>query len=145
MEWANHFLVVNIRLMLLQNVSLIKCLAVTLVFLSTSATAHELTPTYPQLRPSYLKGLHVTTMKLWNRRDDVSYYEISVYDADWNAIGFATPNRLIKIDYLQSKSIELYIREQDVARTEFICTTSKLLKQDVQSSGIKSRICSRVR
>ena len=131
--------------MLLQNVSLIKCLAVVLVFLSTSTTAHELTPTYPQLRPSYLAGLHVTTMKLWNRRDDVSYYEISVYDADWNDIGFATPNRLIKIDYLQSKSIKLYIREQDVARTEFICTMSKLLKQDVQSSGIRSRICSRVR
>ena len=115
------------------------------VLLSNTAAAHELTPTYPKFKPSYMSGVSVTIMKLWNRREDVSYYELALYDEQWKIIQFAAIDRLIKLDYLQSKSFEIYVRDTDLERLEYICTTSKLLKDDVDSTGITSRICSRVK
>lgn len=123
--------------------SKIKYLAVALI--CSSATAHELTPTYPELKPSFVSNVLVTTMKLWNRRNDVEYYEISVLDENMNNIPFATVDKIIKVGYLEHKSIDIYIRESDKNIAEFICTTSKQLKEDVKSTGIMSMICSRIK
>ena len=119
--------------------------AAALILFFNSAAAHELTPTYPEIEPAYVDGVSVIKMKMWNRRSDASYYEINVYDDDWKSVAFATPDRIIKLGYLEHKSFELYIRDGDTDSVTFICTTSKQLKQDVQSTGIKSRICSRVK
>ncbi len=113
--------------------------------IASSAIAHELTPTYPELRPSYFNDVSVTTMKMWNRRNDVQYYEIGVFDKEWNPVPFASPSRLLKMDYLEHKSFEIYIRDKDVAKVKYICTVSKQLKSDVQSTGVKSRICSKMK
>lgn len=118
-------------------------IAVALLFTS-SATAHELTPTYPKFKPSYIDGILVTTMSLWNRRDDVQYYEIAVFDKTWHNISFATAERIVKLPYLERKQIDVYIKESDKNNVEYICTTSKQLKDDVESTGIKSMICSRI-
>jgi len=115
------------------------------VLFGSIAAAHELTPTYPKFNPSYLSGVSVTRMKLWNRREDVLYYELALYDEQWKPLPFATTNRLIQLEYLQSKSFEVYVRDSDLEKLEYICTTSKLLKDDVDSTGITSRICSRVK
>ena len=113
--------------------------------IASSAIAHELTPTYPELRPSYMDEVSVTTMKMWNRRNDAQYYEIGVFDKEWNPVPFASPFRLLQLDYLEHKSFEVYIRDKDATRVEYICTTSKQLKSDVQSTGVKSKICSRMK
>jgi len=114
-------------------------------FLSLEAAAHELTPTYPKLESAYMDGLSVVTMKMWNRRNDVEYYEISIFDKEWNPVPFATTDRLLKLGYLEHKSFDLYIRDKDKNKVEYICTTSKQLKADVKSTGVKSKICSRVK
>lgn len=115
------------------------------VALCTSATAHELTPTYPELKPSYVDNVLVTKMKLWNRRNDVEYYELSVLDENMNPLPFASTDKIVQVGYLEHKSIDVYIRESDKDKAEFICTTSKQLKEDVKSTGIKSMICSRIK
>jgi hypothetical protein len=119
--------------------------AAALILFANSAAAHELTPTYPEIEPSYVEGVSVIKMKMWNRRSDASYYEINVYDDKWKSVPFAAPEKVIKLGYLEHKSFELYVRDDDIDRVTYICTTSKQLKQDVQSTGIKSRICSRVK
>ena len=119
--------------------------AAALVLFANSAAAHELTPTYPEIEPAYVDGVSVIKMKMWNRRSDASYYEVDVYDDEWKSVPFATPEKIIKLGYLEHKSFELYIRDADCDKVSYICTTSKQLKQDVQSTGIKSRICSRVK
>ena len=122
---------------------LISIIAAALI--TTSAAAHELTPTYPEIEPAYIDGVSVIKMKMWNRRDDASYYEVGVFDKEWKSVPFATPEKIIKLGYLEHKSFELYIRDVDTSIVKYICTTSKQLKQDVQSTGIKSRICSKVK
>jgi hypothetical protein len=119
--------------------------AAALILFANSAAAHELTPTYPEIRPSYVNGVSVTTMKMWNRRSDAEYYEINVFDEKWNPVSFATSNRVIKLNYLEHKSFEIYFRDEDKDRVSYICTTSKQLKRDVLSTGVKSKICSRIK
>ena len=119
--------------------------AAALILFFNSAAAHELTPTYPEIESAYIDGVSVIKMKMWNRRSDASYYEVNVFDDDWKSVPFATPDKIIKLGYLEHKSFELYIRDADCDKVTYICTTSKQLKQDVQSTGIKSRICSRVK
>jgi hypothetical protein len=115
------------------------------VLFSTTVTAHELTPTYPQLRPAYVDGVLVTTLKIWNRRTDVEYYEIGVYDKYWKELPFAAGEKIMKLTYLEKKQFEVYIKSEHKERAEFICTTSKLMRDDVLSTGVKSRICSRIK
>ena len=112
---------------------------------SAQALGHEMTPTYPEMRPSYVDGLYSVNMKLFNRRNDVTYYDISVFDEEWNNIPFASKERLIKINYLEKKDFEIYIRESDHSEVEYICTTSKLLKGDVSAAAVNSRICSKIK
>ena len=127
------------------NLMIKKLIATALVLSSTSAVAHELTPTYPELKPSYVDGVSVTTMHLFNRRTDVEYYKIDVYDVDWNPIPYASSESTIQVEYLGHKYIDIYIRDSDKDIVEFICTTSRIVSSTIQSSGIKSRICSRVK
>jgi len=51
----------------------------------------------------------------------------------------------MKMGYLERKTFDVYVRDVDKGKVEYICTVSKQLKEDVKSSGIKSRICSRMK
>lgn len=118
--------------------------AVVAVFMASTAGAHEWTPTYPQFEKSFISDVVVTTMTLFNRRSDVEYYEITAHDADWNPVPFATTSKLVYAPYLSKQSVEIYIREADCDRIEYICTASKHLLLDAPTAGIDSRICSKV-
>lgn len=115
------------------------------VLSSAQVSSHEMTPAYPELRPSIYEGLNSTTMYLFNRRVDASYYEIGVFDRNWNSVPFATQNRMIEIDYLGKTQFEIFIQQKEKDRVEYICTTSKLLKSDIRSTGVTSRICSKIK
>lgn len=115
-----------------------------LMLACVSANAHELTPTYPELRPSIYSDVLVTDMLLFNQRADVSYYQIEVYDEDWNPVPFASASNILELGYLERTSFFVYIREIDADKVEYICTRSKILKGE-ESSVIASNICSRVK
>jgi hypothetical protein len=108
-------------------------------------SAHEMTPTYPELTSSYMEDILVTTFKLYNRRDDAQYYEIGVFSGEWEPIKFASTDKVIKIDYLETKTFEVYIREKDKNKVMYICTISKLQKENVGASAISSKICSKIK
>ena len=56
--------------------------AVVAAFMATTAHAHEWTPTYPKFEPSFMEGIVVTTMNIFNKRSDIDYYELTVHDKD---------------------------------------------------------------
>ena len=112
---------------------------------ASAVHTHEFTPTYPKFDSSYVDNVVTTKMKLFNRRKEISYYEIGVFDDEWNPITFATENRIVNIEYLGTKSIDIYIKNTDLDRVEYICSISKIIKGTVKSSGVKSKICSRVK
>ena len=111
----------------------------------TSLNAHEMTPTYPKLVPSYIEGVSVAKMKLFNRRNDVQFYEIGVFTNNWKALPFASTTKVIKIGYNKRKLFEVYIRSRDVAKAVYICTESKVFKSTEQITLISSRICSKIK
>lgn len=116
-----------------------------LVLFSTASFAHEMTPTYPKMRPSHMNNVYVTTMEMFNKRQDVEYYEVGVFDKDFKPVPFVTSYEIINIRYLGHVTFDVYIRKSDVGRVEYICSTSKLRKEDSVRTPISSKICSRVK
>jgi len=109
------------------------------------AWGHELTPTYPELKTSYLSGVLKAEMHLFNSRKDINYYSVSVYDKDWNPVKFATESKIIQMDYLDHRDIEVYVRKKDQEKAHYICTKSKILKGKSAPALVASRICSKIK
>ena len=113
--------------------------------LSGLVSAHQFTPTYPKLYSSFIDGLLVTRMSLFNKRSDVEHYQINVYDKDWKEVPFATTVKIIEVKYLETKQIDVYIRNADKERAVYICSRSKLKAKSETSTLIASRICSKIK
>lgn len=107
--------------------------------------AHEFTPAYPTLEQSYMDGILATKMLIFNRREDVNYYELSVFDGEWNPIPFAATDKIVEVKYLQRKFVEIYIREKDRPRAVYICSKSKIQTEGDMITVVSSRICSKIK
>jgi len=112
---------------------------------ATQAYAHEMTPTYFELKPSLYDNVYVTQLSLFNKRQDVEYYEVNVYDENFNPIAFATKDKVLKVPTYGKSTLEIYVRRKDVDEVTYVCTQSMLLKENVGSTGVTSRICSRLK
>lgn len=119
-------------------------LSILLICLSSFVTAHEMTPAYPELKPSHVKGVVKAQMSLFNQREDVKYYMIEVFDKNFISMPFSSPNRIMKVDYKERKNFVVYLRKSDLIRAVYICTTSKVIKQRSSKPLVSSRICSRI-
>lgn len=116
-----------------------------LVTMATSAVAHEMTPTYPKLQPSHIQGILKTSMKMFNKRADVEYYEIAVFDKDFEPVPFVTSFNIIKLKYLNHVKFDVFIREADRKRAVYICSKSKLRSEENVRTAVSSRICSKIK
>jgi hypothetical protein len=111
----------------------------------SQAFGHQFMPAYPKLERSYVDTILMTKMELFNSRSDVEYYELSVFDAEWNSVPFATEQRIVNVEYLKRKTIEIYIREQDRSKAVYICSKSKIRPSNIQATVVSSRICSKIK
>jgi hypothetical protein len=109
--------------------------------------AHEWTPTYPVPEMSHIKDVLKVEMKLFNNRENVEYYEIGVFDEDWNKVPFALQNGqvILRIKYQERKFIDVYIRNKDIKEATYVCSQSKLLQEDETKPLFFSRICSKIK
>jgi hypothetical protein len=121
-----------------------KAVYATLAFAVASvAQAHEMLPTYPRLKPSYVDDVMQVQMRMFNKRQDVEWYEVGVFDAEWKAVPFVTGYRILKVEYLSHVRFDVYVRESDAQRARYICSQSKLRRDDSEGTVIASRICSK--
>lgn len=111
----------------------------------SEAIAHEMTPTYPKLGVSHVDGLYKTTLQLFNKREEVEYYEIGVFDKDKAPIPFVSNYKIMKINYLGHVTFDVFIRKQDVSRAVYVCSRSKLRKDNKVRTAVASVICSKFR
>ena len=114
-----------------------------LLFVSGYASAHELTPTYPELRTSYMSDVLEVKLKMWNARVDVEYYKIEVTDKDWNDVPFITKEKTFKLEHFGRKDIEIFLPSDTTAT--YICTKSLLKKGNAGKSIISSKVCSKIK
>ena len=113
------------------------------LLLITPVHAHEMIPTYPKLENAHVSGLLKATMKMFNKRADVEYYEVSVMDKNFQPIPFVTAYNIFKLKYLGHVTFDVYIRDEDKNRAEYVCSMSKLRKDSSTKSAISSKICSK--
>jgi len=118
-------------------------LLVSMILLMLTAHAHEMTPTYPKWKHSHLSGVLKTKMEMFNKREDVEYYEIGVFDKDFNPVPFVSAYSVVKLKYLGHLVFEVYINERSKDKAVYICSKSKLRKGEAVRTAISSRICSK--
>ena len=108
-----------------------------------SVAAHDMTPTYPEWKMSFIPSAKMTTMQLFNKRQDVQWYQIGVFDEDWNQLPFVTRYKILRVKYLSRVKFDVYISSEHSDEAEYICSTSKLRGEDNFKPIVESRICSR--
>ena len=113
------------------------------IFISVTVNAHDMIPTYPELKKSYLDGLLVTEMEIFNKRNDVEYYEIAVFDENMNPVPFVTSYKVFKLEYLKRIKLEIFIREKDELKAMYVCSRSRSLEKKISNTNISSMICSK--
>ena len=92
---------------------------------------------------SFIPSAKMTTMRVFNKRADVSWYQIGVFDKDWNPIPFVTRYKILKVKYLSHVNFDVYVNQANAKEAEYICSTSKLRGNDDFKPIVESRICSR--
>lgn len=113
------------------------------LLLALPVQAHEMVPTYPRLEVSHVDGLLKATMKMFNKRADVEYYEVGVFDKDFNPVPFVTAYNVFKLEYLGHVTFDIYIRASDKDRAVYVCSKSKIRKDSNTKTAISSKICSK--
>ena len=111
--------------------------------LSCGAYAHEMTPTYPILTPSYVDGVSKVEMHLFNKRTDARYYEIGVFDKDFNPIPFVSSYHIVSLNYLKHLNFAVYISDKDKDRAVYVCTRSLIQANEDAKAFVASKICSK--
>jgi len=106
-----------------------------------SAVAHEMTPTYPTFTESFMVGISVATLNIFNKRTDVSYYEIGVFTEEWEPVPFVSQYTVIPMEYLDTVAFDVYVSNLSLGSVEYICSVSQ-----VQAGAtVSSKICSRIK
>jgi len=113
------------------------------VLLCNSVIAHDMTPTYPKWKMSFIPTAKMTSMQVFNAREDVEWYQIGVFDKEWQPIPFVTRYKILNIKYLQRVKFDIYVNEANTELAEYVCSTSKLRGNDSFQPIVESRICSR--
>ena len=80
---------------------------------------------------------------IFNKRADVKWYQIGVFDKEWNLLPFVTRYKILKVKYLSRVKFDVYISDEYLDNAEYICSTSKLRGNDNFKPIVESRICSR--
>lgn len=111
---------------------------------ASAASAHEMTPTYPKLVPSFMEGVEVTQVTLFNKREDVQYYEIGVFDKEWKPVPFVSAYKVVRIEYLAKLHIDVYIAKEDAKKAVYLCSISKLRGLPRKGTLVSSKICSKI-
>ena len=55
---------------------------------TNKVVAHSMVPAYPIWKPSHVDGVVTTQLELFNKRQDVEWYEIAVFDKNWRTVPF---------------------------------------------------------
>jgi len=122
-----------------------KTLLVLLLFsaLSSLAEAHEMTPANPKLQVSAFEGVYSAKLAMFNKRKDVEFYEIGVFDEQWNALPFVSAYKVVRMPYLSHVNFEVYVSAMDAAAATYVCSVSKLRENSDKKPMVASRICSK--
>lgn len=83
-------------------------------------------------------------MQMFNKRADVEFYEIDVLDKYFNPIPFVSTSKVINLKHLEKITFDVYIRKEDAKRAMYICSSSKLSRNNTTRTAISSKICSKI-
>lgn len=114
-----------------------------LLLVTSTVHAHEMVPTYPRWEPSVYDGVLKAELAIFNKRQDVEYYEIGIFDENWNPVPFVSSYKLINLRYLSHMNFDVYISRKDKDNAVYVCSKSKLRKDSSVRTAVSSKVCSK--
>ena len=117
--------------------------ALCLLLFNYAVHSHEQTPTYLKWTVSGVSEVKKTQIRLWNSRPDIEYYEIGVFDGDWQPIPFVTAYKILPVKYLQEVKVDIYIKKSNIEEARYVCSLSKLRSNNESQTLLVTRICSK--
>lgn len=115
-----------------------------LLLLNFAVHSHQQTPTYPEWTVSGVSGIKKTNIRVWNKRPDIEYYEIGVFEEDLKTpIPFVTAYKVIPLAYLKEVKFDIYIRESNIEEARYVCSLSKLRSSNESQTLLVTRVCSK--
>jgi len=114
-----------------------------LALLCSSVVAHDMTPTYPKWKMAFIPTAKMTSIQIFNKRNDIEWYEIKVFDKEWNALPFFTRHKILNVKYLSRVKFDLYMSNGYAEYAKYVCSTSKLRGKNSFEPTVESRICSK--
>jgi len=119
-------------------------IALCLLLLNCAVQSHEQTPTYPTWKPSGIDGIKKTNIRVWNKRPEIKYYEIGVFQEDLETpIPFVTAYKVIPLEYLKEVKFDIYIRVSNIEEARYVCSLSKLRSNNESQTLLVTRVCSK--
>ena len=112
--------------------------------LGSGVSAHEQTPAYLKKQYSTVDGIVKFELSIFNSREEVKYYQIGVFDKNFVGLPFSSKYRIMKVEYKTRVNFDVYVRKVDLDRAMYICTKSKLLKDNKSKPFVSSLICSKI-
>lgn len=116
-----------------------------LILISANSLAHEQTPTYASWNHSHIAGVVKTEIEIFNKRSDVAYFEIGVFDQDWNMQNFVTSWNILEVKQYERKAAVIYMTEAKSLEAEYICSISKIRSSNQTQTALASQICTRLK
>lgn len=114
-----------------------------LIWFTNPVVAHQMVPSH--VKPEwYGDKVNRVTLTITNMRKDVRHFLISVYDKDFSPVVFATPEKLLTIEHLERKKIEVFTRKGPEPEPYYVCSLSKLTSDEYSASIVATRVCSRI-
>ena len=92
---------------------------------------------------SFIPTAKMTTMQIFNKRADVQWYQIDIFDSEWQPVPFVTRYKIVNVKHLKRVRFDVYISDNNLKEAEYICSTSKLRGNDNFKPIVESKICSR--
>ncbi len=116
-----------------------------LILISANSIAHEQTPTYGSWSPAHIEGVVKTEIEIFNKRSDVTFFEIGVFTPDWEYMTFVTSYNILEVKQYERKTAVIYMTEANSLGAEYICSVSKIRSSDQTQTALASQICTRLK
>ena len=121
-----------------------RLLCLWLLLLNCAVESHEQSPNYHNWKPSGIDEIKKTNIRVWNKRPDIEYYEIGVFEEDLKTpIPFVTAYKVIPLKYLKEVKFDIYIRESNIEEARYVCSLSKLRSSNESQTLLVTRVCSK--
>ena len=113
------------------------------IWFTNPVVAHQMVPSHVKAE-WYGETVSRVSLTITNMREDAKFYQVGVFDESFKPVIFATSEKIMELDYLERRRIDVYLRKGSMPKPRYVCTESKLIGSSSARTMVASRVCSKI-